>query len=66
MKKRLCPNARDSPCAMLDKNGNILTSNKAIEERALEMYSERLTGNEMKEQYLLSISIAKHIRQASL
>ena len=49
MKKRLCPNARDPPCAMLDKNINILTSNEAIKERALEVYSERLTGNKLRE-----------------
>ena len=48
MKKRLCPNARDPPCAMLDRNGNLLTTNKAIEERAIEVYAERLSGNKME------------------
>ena len=49
LKKRLCPNSRDPPSAMLDSKGNLLTSNKAIEERALEVFSERLEGNTMKD-----------------
>ena len=34
---------------MLDSKGNLLTSNKAIEKRALEVFSERLEGNTMKD-----------------
>ena len=49
LKRRLCPNARDPPSAMTDRKGNILTSSKAIEERALEVLSDRLKPNEMKE-----------------
>ena len=49
LKKRLCPKSRDPHCAMLDANGNLLTSDKAIQDRALEVYSERLEANTMKE-----------------
>ena len=49
LKKRLCPKSRDPQCAMLDSNGNILTSDEAIQNRALEVYSKRLEANEMKE-----------------
>ena len=32
---------------MLDKGGNLLTSNKAIESLALEVYTERLEANKI-------------------
>ena len=35
LKKRLCSDSRDPPCAMLDNNGNLLTTNSAIKERAV-------------------------------
>ena len=38
LKKKLCPNSTNPPTAMLDKSGNLLISDKAIEERALEAY----------------------------
>ena len=34
---------------MVDKEGNILTSDKAIKERALEAYTERLEANKMED-----------------
>ena len=47
LRKKMCPNSRDPPSAMFDKHGNLLTSDKSIESRALEAYSERLENNEM-------------------
>ena len=32
-KKKLCPKTKDPPTAMLDNNGNLLTTNKSIEKR---------------------------------
>ena len=49
LKKRLFPKSRDPPSAMIDKGKNVLTSNKAIESLALEVYSERLKSNKIKE-----------------
>ena len=49
LKKKLCPESRDTPCAMLDDNGNLLTSNKAIKERAVKVYSKRLEANTIKD-----------------
>ena len=45
LKKSLCPNVKDAPCAMNDGNGNLITSEKALHKGALELYSERLEGN---------------------
>ena len=45
LKKKLCPKSRDPASAMNDANGNLLTSENAIQKRALEVYSERLKGN---------------------
>ena len=45
MKKKLFPKSREPPSAMLDSDGVILTTNKAIERRALEAYTERLKPN---------------------
>ena len=49
LKKKLCPESRDPPCAMLDDNGNLLTSNKAIKERAVKLYSKRLEANTIED-----------------
>ena len=49
MKKKLFPKRLDPPSAMLDKDGNMLKTKTAIEKRALEVYSERLKANSMKE-----------------
>ena len=47
LKKKLCPQSRDPPTAMLDDQGNLLTANTDIEKRALEVYQKRLEGNTM-------------------
>ena len=49
LKKKLCPNSRPPPTAMLDSRGNLLTADQAIEERALEVFEDRLKGNEMED-----------------
>ena len=49
LKKRLCPNSRDPPCAMIDEDGNIQTSDKAIEDIAVKAYKERLSSNKIKD-----------------
>ena len=49
LKKRLCPDIRDPPSAMLDENENLLTTNKAIQERAVKVFSTRLEANPIKE-----------------
>ena len=48
LKKSICPKVRDPPCAMMDKSGNLLTSNKELQKRALAVYAERLEGNVIK------------------
>ena len=45
LKKALCPNTIDAPCAMNDASGNLITSDKALKERALQVYAKRLEGN---------------------
>ena len=47
LKKKLCPRSNDPPTAMLDEKGNLLTSNKAIQKRAVDVYKKRLEGNTM-------------------
>ena len=47
LKKRLCPKSRDPPTAMLDKHNNLLTSDPAIQERALEVFTDRLDNNDI-------------------
>ena len=42
LRKKMSPKNRDPPTAMTDKKGNLLTSDEAIQNRALEAYSERL------------------------
>jgi hypothetical protein len=40
--------SQDAPSAMFDKSGNLLTSDKALQGRALEVFEERLKGNQME------------------
>ena len=47
LRKKLCPRTVDPPSAMNDKHGNLLTSDDAIKDRALEAYKERLSKNQM-------------------
>ena len=46
--KKIFPKSRDPPVAILDKHGNLVTTDKAIENRVLEVYSERLAPNEIR------------------
>ena len=48
IKKKVSRTYKDPPSVMMDSHGNILTSNKAISDRALEVYVDRLKGNKMK------------------
>ena len=48
IRKKVSPTNKDPPSVMMDSHGNILTSNKAISDRALEVYVDRLKGNKMK------------------
>ena len=50
LKKKLSPKFRDPPTAMLDPQGNLLTSSDAIEALALKTYQKRLENREMKEE----------------
>ena len=59
LKKRLCPNAMAPPSAMLDKEGNILTTYDGIKERALEVYAERLAPNKI-EKHLENLEKARN------
>ena len=49
MKKKLCPRSKDPPTAMLDSQGNLLTTDKAIQNRATEVFAERLERNKIEE-----------------
>ena len=49
IKKKMCPERKDPPSVMFDSSGNILTENKSIGVRALEVYKERLQANKMKD-----------------
>ena len=48
VKKKLCPKSRDPHSAMLDDKGNLLTSDEAIQKRALEVYTKRLEANKIE------------------
>ena len=50
MKKKLCPRARDPAAAIIDGKGNLLTNDNAIQERAIEVYTDRLKRNEMRDE----------------
>ena len=45
LKKKICPKSRDPPAAMFSSKGDILTNQKDIEERAVEVYTDRLKPN---------------------
>ena len=49
LKKRLCPGSIDPPSAMLDDHHNLLTSTKAIQERAIEVFTKRIEANPIEE-----------------
>ena len=48
LQKKMCPNSRDPPTAILDRHGNLLTSDEAIKNRALKVFTERLENNNIK------------------
>ena len=48
IRKAICPRSQDPPSVVLDSKGNNLTSQESIENRAIEVYKERLDGNEIK------------------
>ena len=45
----MSPKFRDPPTAMLDNEGNLVTSAKAIEDLAVETYKKRLENRKMKD-----------------
>ena len=49
LKKKICPKSRDPPAAMFSSKGDILTNKKDIEERAVEVYTDRLKPNTIVE-----------------
>ena len=49
LNKKLSPRCRDPPTAMLDLQGNLVTSEDAIESLAVDTYRNRLKNREMKE-----------------
>ena len=48
LKKKLSPKCRDPPTAMLDNQGNLVTSEQGIETLAVETYRKRLENREIK------------------
>ena len=48
IKKKMAGKYTDPPAAMFDDKQNLLTSEQAIKERAIEVYKERLKGNPVK------------------
>ena len=49
IKQKIHKRNSDSPSVMYDAHGNIITSNNAIEARALDVYTDRLKGNKIEE-----------------
>ena len=47
--KETLSRSKNPPTDMLDGKGNLLTENKAIERRAIEVYKQRLAGNNIVE-----------------
>ena len=50
LKKKLSPTCRDPPTAMLDKEGNLVTSPRQIESLAVEAFKERLENRTINEE----------------
>ena len=49
LRKKLFPRSRDPPTAMMDSDGNLVTSEDRIQELALETYKKRLENRTIKE-----------------
>ena len=47
LKKKIFLKSRDPPVATLNKNGELLTNRKDIEDRAVKVYTERLKPNKI-------------------
>ena len=47
LKRKLCPQSKDPPTAMLDREGNLLTTEKAIQNRATEVFADRMDKNKI-------------------
>ena len=47
LKKKICPKSKDPPAAMFSSKGELLTNKKEIEERAVEVYTDRLKPNKI-------------------
>ena len=50
LKKKLSPKCRDPPTAMMDRQGNLLTSAPAIEALAVDTYKKRLENKKIKDE----------------
>ena len=51
LKKKLCPRPQDPPTAMLDKNGNLISSVKGVEKLSIDHYSKVLQNRPMNPKY---------------
>ena len=47
LKKKIFPKSRDPPAAMLNSKGDLLTNDREIKDRAVEVYKERLKPNKI-------------------
>ena len=56
LKKKLCPQVRDPPTAMVDDKGNLVKSDERIKELAIKTFQKRLENRPMKEEL-------KHIKE---
>ena len=52
LKRKLSPKCRDPPTAMMDGDGNLVTSPHLIESLALETFSRRLKNRPMKKELI--------------
>ena len=46
-KKTLCPKSKDPPTAILDSEGNLITTEKATQRRAVEVFADRMDNNKI-------------------
>ena len=50
LKKKICPKSKYPPAAIFNMKGDLLTNKRDIEERSVEVYTERLKPNKMVKQ----------------
>ena len=48
LRKKECPKSRDPPTSILDQHGNLLTSDEAVKNRTVKVFTERLENNPIK------------------